>query len=146
MVLHIEDGVYRVISRENLKDSAEHRELSPFFPRHKRNLKREFERDSHRIGENSKWILLRDGVRKPVDDTKANLMGRSKVPFGKMLSNIFGSKERKCKTDRRFAPHPEKERQDIQRQLDELKKQNRIMMKRMQDFEKYFSESIPSNW
>ncbi len=71
---NIEGGVYKVTNRENLKGA---------------------DNDCHEIGENSKWI-------RPSNSTEANLMGRSKVPFGKMFSRFFGSKEHKRKDEQNF--------------------------------------------
>ena len=152
---NLEDGVWKITSRENLKDAEMPKNPSPY-----------------KVGENSKWIYPIVEFQKSANKTEANLMDRSRIPFGnffksrkpkheaehgfkkswKMRSpfSFFPKTERKPhvkshpahKIDHRFNNHPNKEVmnmfRDMQRQMDEMRKQNQIMMKRIQNFEKYF--------
>jgi len=167
----IKNGVCKVTSKEDLRNSA--KENRPFFFKHKK------ERDFRKIGENSRWIYPFAEYQRPANISEANLMGRSKVMFG----NLFKSNKPKCEEehnfrkgpkmripfgshfkkdhkppvrphhaqgmDQRFDPYPEKElirmRQDMQQQMEELKKQNEILMKRMQNFERYFFGDYSEN-
>ncbi len=166
----IRNGVCKVTSKEDLRDSAESK--FPFFFRYNKNQGTKPDRWFHKTGENSKWIYPLAEHQRPTNSTEANLKERSKVMFG----NLFKSKKRKCeeergfrkdlkigapfdaffkmdrehpvkprheqRMDQRFDPCPANEliriRKDMQHQMEELKKQNRILMKRMQNFEKYF--------